>query len=159
MVKTTMGNCVWLSSLLGIPKIDAKSLFNQAVSQYTGRIGGWYENTYEFQDDDNFDNESFNNTVERRLDEILEIIQEPKQKGRVFYDVYYWESDGENGESGVLVIDELQLPVAREDLVIDTDKRTIQFDFNEIGYLVRPIQKEDYKFFNQEFLEGVQKNG
>jgi hypothetical protein len=90
---------------------------------------------------------------------ILEIIQEPKQKGRVFYDVYYWESDGENGESGVLVIDELQLEVAREDLVIDTDKRTLQFDSNEIRYLARPIQEEDYKFFNQEFLEGVQKNG
>ena len=76
MVKTTIGNCVWLSSLLKIPKIDAKSLFNQAVSQYTGRIGGWYDNTYEFQNDDNFDSQSFNNTVERRLGEILEIIEE-----------------------------------------------------------------------------------
>lgn len=90
---------------------------------------------------------------------IIEIIQEPRQKGRVFYDVYYWESDKENGESDVLIVDELQLPVEREDVVIDKDKLTIEFDSNETKYLIRPIQEEDYKVFNKEFLEGVQKNG
>jgi hypothetical protein len=81
MVKTTAANCVWLSSLLKIPKIDAKSLFNQAVSQYTGRIGGWYENTYEFQDDDNFDSVSFNDSVERQFEKILEKLDEDENAG------------------------------------------------------------------------------
>lgn len=40
------------------------------------RIGGWSENSYEYQDDQHFDKDSFNNYTERKLDEILEKIED-----------------------------------------------------------------------------------
>lgn len=39
-------------------------------------IGGWAENSYEYQDDEYFDSESFNSYVGRKLDEILEKIED-----------------------------------------------------------------------------------
>jgi len=39
-------------------------------------IGGWQENSYEYQDSEEFDSLSFNNYVERKLDEIIEKIEE-----------------------------------------------------------------------------------
>ena len=39
-------------------------------------IGGWQENSYEYQDSEEFDSVSFNNYVERKLDEIIEKIEE-----------------------------------------------------------------------------------
>jgi hypothetical protein len=39
-------------------------------------IGGWQENSYEYQDSKEFDSVSFNNYVERKLDEIIEKIEE-----------------------------------------------------------------------------------
>lgn len=39
-------------------------------------VGGWAENSYEYQDSEYFDDESFNNYVERKLDEIIEKIED-----------------------------------------------------------------------------------
>lgn len=39
-------------------------------------VGGWQENSYEYQDDQHFDKDSFNNYTERKLDEIIEKIEE-----------------------------------------------------------------------------------
>ena len=39
-------------------------------------IGGWQENSYEYQDSKEFDSVSFNNYVERKLDEIIERIED-----------------------------------------------------------------------------------
>jgi hypothetical protein len=39
-------------------------------------IGGWQENSYEYQDSEEFDSVSFNNYVERKLDEIIERIED-----------------------------------------------------------------------------------
>ena len=39
-------------------------------------IGGWQENSYEYQDSEKFDSVSFNNYVERKLDEIIERIED-----------------------------------------------------------------------------------
>ena len=39
-------------------------------------IGGWQENSYEYQDSEKFDSHSFNNYVERKLDEIIEKIED-----------------------------------------------------------------------------------
>lgn len=40
------------------------------------RIGNWHETQYEYQNDDYFDSDSFNSYAGRKLDEILEKIQE-----------------------------------------------------------------------------------
>jgi len=39
-------------------------------------IGGWAENSYEYQDSEKFDSHSFNNYTERKLDEIIEKIED-----------------------------------------------------------------------------------
>jgi hypothetical protein len=70
------------SARLQLPKIDAISLFNQIIEYTgTGRMGGWSENSYEYQDSDNFDSNAFNNTLERQFDKILEKLDEDEDAG------------------------------------------------------------------------------
>jgi hypothetical protein len=38
-------------------------------------IGGWAENSYEYQDEQHFDKQSFNDYTERKLDAIIEKIE------------------------------------------------------------------------------------
>ena len=39
-------------------------------------VGGWQENSYEYQDAEKFDSDSFNNYVGRKLDDIIEKIED-----------------------------------------------------------------------------------
>ena len=81
-IATTAANLLMWSARLQIPKIDVLSLFNQIIEYTgTGRLGGWYENTYEYQDYENFDSVSFNNTVERQFEKILEKLDEDEESG------------------------------------------------------------------------------
>lgn len=81
-IATTPGNLVMWSVRLNLPKIDLISLFNQIVEEVgTGRVGGWYENYYEYQNIENFDLVSFNNSVERQFDQILETLEEDEESG------------------------------------------------------------------------------
>jgi len=76
-IVTTVANLLSWSARLGIYNTDAKSLVNQILETVnTGRIGGWMENYYEYQNPEYFDSVSFNNTVSRRFDEILEELEE-----------------------------------------------------------------------------------
>jgi hypothetical protein len=76
-IGTTVANLVMWSVRLGVPKIDAVSLFNQIVKNVgTGNLGGWSEYSYEFLDDKNFDSETFNNEVSRQFDNILETLED-----------------------------------------------------------------------------------
>ena len=76
-VKTTVANFIMWSHLTKLTKIDAISLFNRIIDKTNkSRIGGWYENTYEFRDDDYFDAESFNREVERQFENILEKLED-----------------------------------------------------------------------------------
>lgn len=81
-IATTPANLLMWSARLQLPKIDAISLFNQIVEYSgTGKLGGWSENSYEYQDYDNFDSDAFNNTVERQFDKILEKLDEDENAG------------------------------------------------------------------------------
>ena len=76
-VKTTVANFIMWSHLTKLTKIDAISLFNRIIDKTNkSRIGGWYENTYEFRDDDYFDTESFNREIERQFENILEQLED-----------------------------------------------------------------------------------
>jgi uncharacterized protein YxeA len=56
---------------------NCKEIVTSLISSALGNnVGGWYENSYEFRDDEYFDKESFNNTVERQLDKIIEKLEE-----------------------------------------------------------------------------------
>ena len=75
-LNTTAANLLMWAARLNIQKIDAISLFNRIVEfNGTGRLGGWYENTYEFQDDKNFDSISFNRRASNELDDIIEKME------------------------------------------------------------------------------------
>ena len=81
-IATTAANLLMWSARLQIPKIDVISLFNQIIEYSgTGRLGGWAENSYEYQDYDNFDSDSFNNTIERQFEKILEKLDEDENAG------------------------------------------------------------------------------
>ena len=76
-VKTTVANFIMWSHLTKLTKIDAISLFNRIIDKTNkSRIGGWYENTYEFRDDEYFDTESFNREIERQFENILEELED-----------------------------------------------------------------------------------
>jgi hypothetical protein len=81
-IATTAANLLMWSARLQLPKIDIISLFNQII-EYSGtiRLGGWSENSYEYQDYDNFDLVSFNNSVERQFEKILEKLDEDEDAG------------------------------------------------------------------------------
>jgi len=81
-IATTPANLLMWSARLQLPKIDAISLFNQIIEYTgTGKLGGWSENSYEYQDYDNFDSNAFNNTIERQFDKILEKLDEDEDSG------------------------------------------------------------------------------
>jgi hypothetical protein len=75
-LNTTAANLLMWAARLNIQKIDVIPLFNRIVEfNGTGKLGGWYENTYEFQDSDNFDGTSFNRNAGRELDNIIEKLE------------------------------------------------------------------------------------
>jgi hypothetical protein len=60
---------------------DAKELVASVLKKASdnngggGSFGGWYENSYEYQDPEYFDSKSFNNYVSRQFDEMLESLE------------------------------------------------------------------------------------
>jgi hypothetical protein len=81
-IATTAANLLMWSARLQLPKIDIISLFNQIIEYSgTGRLGGWLENSYEYQDYDNFDSNAFNNVIERQFEKILEKLDEDEDAG------------------------------------------------------------------------------
>lgn len=86
-VKTTVANFIMWSHLTKLTKIDAISLFNRIIEKSNkSKIGGWYENTYEFRDDKYFDGESFNREVERQFENILEELEDEENPIAQFLD-------------------------------------------------------------------------
>ena len=57
-------------------QLSIDELLPKIFSTNSNSIGGWQENSYEYQDSQKFDSVSFNNYVERQLDDILEKIEE-----------------------------------------------------------------------------------
>lgn len=75
-ISTTAANLMMWAARLGTTKTDVISLFKKIVEEVgNGNLGGWAENSYEFQDSDNFDSESFNREVSRQFDNIIEKLE------------------------------------------------------------------------------------
>jgi hypothetical protein len=51
---------------------NAKEMLVNIIKKRSPDMGGWYGNHYEYLDQNNFDSKSYNQTVERRLDKIIE---------------------------------------------------------------------------------------
>jgi hypothetical protein len=83
-VSTTAANLIMWAARLGTTKTNIIPLFKDIIeSNGNGGLGGWVENSYEFQDSDNFDSVSFNRQVEREFDSILEKLEDDSNSSGV----------------------------------------------------------------------------
>jgi len=56
---------------------NAKEIVTSIMKKALGdNIGGWYENSYEFQDESKFDSKSFNNYVATQFEKMIEKLEE-----------------------------------------------------------------------------------
>jgi hypothetical protein len=66
---------------------DVKEIISAMMQKALGNnVGGWYENSYEFQDESKFDSKSFNNEVERQFEKIIEKLEERSEEGYTVQD-------------------------------------------------------------------------
>lgn len=66
---------------------DAKEIIVAMMQKALGsNVGGWYENSYEFQDESKFDSKSFNNYVSHQFEKILEKLDERSDEGYTVQD-------------------------------------------------------------------------
>jgi hypothetical protein len=70
-IKTTVADLVSLYLQFGVPHLSIYKLFKEVFKNSNRNIGGWDEDRYEYQNDDYFDKDSFNRTVEKELENIL----------------------------------------------------------------------------------------
>jgi len=77
-VSTTPANLIMWASRYGIKKTSAIKLFETILKKndLVGRIGGWSVDQYSYERLEDFDLESFNRSVARELDSILEQIED-----------------------------------------------------------------------------------
>lgn len=78
-IRTTVSNLIWLIAKDGFYDLNIKDILNGIYCRPKYRLGGWDENRFEFRDDANFDTNSFNRSVERNFDNILEKIEENEE--------------------------------------------------------------------------------
>lgn len=74
--KTTVANLMMWYMRENSLHLPIEELLPKIFSTNKMQVGGWAENSYEYQDSEKFDSYSFNNYVERKLDEILEKIED-----------------------------------------------------------------------------------
>lgn len=75
VIKTTIGNLIWNYARYQLEKLDFFSFFKKLFEISKDSIGGWDEDRYAFHNSENFDKESFNRTVSRQFDDIIEKIE------------------------------------------------------------------------------------
>jgi hypothetical protein len=82
-ISTTVANLrVWALRLGITDAPDAMTLVTEIFKANEDRgLGGWSEMMYEFQDDKYFDSENFNKDVERKLDYIIDSLEEEMEDG------------------------------------------------------------------------------
>ncbi len=80
-IKTTVGDLISNFIQYNVPHVSIKKLLKTIFQDSNRTIGGWDEDRFEYQDDDVFDNESFNKEANRSLEKILERIEEDYESG------------------------------------------------------------------------------
>ena len=73
---TTVANLMMWYIRLNALQLPIKKLLPEIFKADNISVGGWAENSYEYQNKDYFDSSSFNNYVGRKLDEIIEKIED-----------------------------------------------------------------------------------
>jgi len=73
---TTVANLIMWYTRENSIHLSIEELLPKIFATNKAHIGGWQENSYEYQDSERFDSLSFNNQVERNLDKILDKIED-----------------------------------------------------------------------------------
>lgn len=73
--KTTVANLMMLYLKENKIHLNLEDLLDDIVRNITSP-GGWHEDPYSFMSDDNFDRDSFNNYTSKKLDDILEKLED-----------------------------------------------------------------------------------
>ena len=80
-VEITLADLYLGALQLNLFNSNAKEIVTTIIKKSLGgSVGGWYENSYEFQDDQYFDSVSFNNEVTRQFEKIVEILDERSEE-------------------------------------------------------------------------------
>jgi hypothetical protein len=87
-VKTTVGNLIMWYIRTNSFHLPIKGVLTKIFEDNKPNFGGWYENSYEYQDSDNFDDVSFNRGVSRSLDKILDTITDDFEREGFDLDSY-----------------------------------------------------------------------
>lgn len=83
VISTTVGNLIWWYARLNAENLDLFNLMKKMFESSSRTLGGWQEDQYSFYDQDNFDKTSFNMTVSRRFDDILEKLEDSSSQSSV----------------------------------------------------------------------------
>ena len=79
-VSISVANLLMNSIKLALWNETAEEALIRIIQESIGsNPGGWYENSYEYQDDEYFDGESFNREVNRRFSDIVEKLEEENE--------------------------------------------------------------------------------
>lgn len=80
-VSISVANLLMNSIKLGLWNETAEEALIRIIQESIGsNPGGWYEQTYEYQDDEYFDRESFNREVDRQFNKIVEKLEEENEE-------------------------------------------------------------------------------
>lgn len=91
---------------------------------------------------------------------VIQRLTEPYPYRFVYEgDVIYSHYDGDDEEVSGLRLDDIAFNVPRDELEINEEAKTINFEFNENRYVIRPIQEDDERFFDANYLKEVQEGG
>jgi hypothetical protein len=76
-VEISLADLYLVALQLNMFNSDAKEIVVAIMQKALGsNVGGWYENSYEFQDESKFDSKSFNNYVAHQFEKITEKLDE-----------------------------------------------------------------------------------
>jgi len=80
-VEITLADLYSEALQLNLFNSNAKEIVTEIIKKALGNnVGGWYESSYEYQDLDYFDLESFNREVERQFEKIIEKLDEKSEE-------------------------------------------------------------------------------
>jgi hypothetical protein len=80
-VEITLADLYSEALQLNLFNSNAKEIVTAIIKKALGNnVGGWYESSYEYQDADYFDLESFNREVERQFEKIIEKLDEKSEE-------------------------------------------------------------------------------
>lgn len=77
--KTTVADLISLYLQHGVPHLSLKKLLKEIFGNSRSEIGGWDEDRYEYQDEEHFDRNSFNRTVENELEKIMSSLEDEEE--------------------------------------------------------------------------------